>query len=326
MKYLPNEARREAEEAILAAQAAAQEHKTTALEALKMKTATQRKAEEVEREAALKVEDAEVNLHCSTIQYEDRLRDLEELLEAERAAHEKTQREFDEKLQEVHDECDAAIKQERARAAELISAANVRAIEAENLAEEVRKRSAEAVDKARASEEARVKEARKVADERIRKNEEQKRQEIEAMRREVATIQKQCAEKIGMNVSQKNAAIEEAKRHMNVAEKDLDIWRSAKEVQLAKKEADTEEWVEAQRRQRMAFEDHATKLLGIEQYLHKHTMARTLDKVTLHLHGGEKGGGADSYVGELMATRPAPAPLMDMATYLDEQLAMQANA
>lgn len=287
MRYLPNEACREAEQAILSAQAHASHHHAVALDAMSSRDVAKQQASETEWMAALKAENDEDTRMLQAAEYEKRITVLERTLEAERAAHAAGLQDLQRQLKEMQTDADARVEYERRLRAEAVAAADARAREAERAADEARTRAEEKVASARASAEARVKEVRATCDERVRTHEAQRRLEAERLKAEVTADRRALDEKNRMCLEQRHVALCEAKRRIESSEKGVQMWMSSKECQLVKKEADWSDWGETQKQQKKGFEAHHKQLLEMEQNLHKRTMERTLDRVVRHMKFGD---------------------------------------
>lgn len=286
MKYMPNEARKEAEEAILAAQAAASTHKTTALVALTAQGEAERRAIEADRQRKMELTASEDLRHLQEQEYEDRIHALERILEVERATNAAERQERERQAQELRDQCKLRVEHEQKRCSEVVRGSEARARVAEESADEARRRADGSISAARSREEARVKEVRSVADDRLRNLEAQHWEAMQRLQAEVAAERKALDEKNRMYLQQGNESVQESRRRIENNEKSMQIWMSTKEVQLAKKEGDWKDWSTQQKQQKTDFEKHHTQLLELEKEAHGRVMSRTMDRVVRSLQLG----------------------------------------
>jgi len=304
MHYLPNEARQEAEAAVAAAREEAAQRQARAEELAGSCEAAERRAREAEAEAALTVRTAEERFAGRALAYEERIRELERLLEEERREHaadlqarlaqaQETQKAANTRVGQIQESCTAAV-----------AAAEKRAREAQRNLEDVQQRSEERLSAAKAHSAARIEELRREAAEQLRVSEGLKRDAFDEFR-------KACF-KQGLDLKAKQQiqqALDEAARRVRSNESEIYAWRTAKESQLAERERE----LEARNRRRLAqqrdVEAHHQGLLGLEQGLHAQTMDRTLNRITRQLQFGDAtdAGGRDTPTRELLANALAPS-------------------
>lgn len=315
MRYMPNEARREAEEAILKAQAEAARHQTEAYEALTAKGLAERRAAEVDRQCKLDLAAVDDLRIAQAQEFEGRLRALDRTLEVERTKHAEELRLRERQAYDAQEQCKLLMEREQQRCTDVVRCVEARVKEAQALAEQARQRADEGIALARAREEARVKEVREVTEERIRKLESQQAEAVARLRAEIARERAALEERNRMCVKQGQEALEEARRRSETADKTMHIWTSTQEVQMAKKEGDWRDWAATIKREKEDLEKHHKQLLTLEQEEHGRVMSRTLGRVVRSLKfGGEYAKAADEVasrelVSSLSTTyRPTPSP------------------
>jgi len=310
MRYLPNEARQEAEDAILAAQAQAAHYKSHALDAFSAQGTAETKLASTEREASLKAQDDEALRQLQAAQYEERLSALEDTLEAERAAHAAALEELHTQLEERTAEAAARVDLERRLREEAVAAADARAREAERAADEACRRAEADAAAARAAADARVKEIRRMCEERVNTHEAQRRLEAERLRAEVAAEKRATQETSRACYEQRRTALDECKKRVYAVEAEAHSWFAKKDRELAKKEAMWTAWGSQQEQHKKDFEQRHKGMLELEQGLHRRTMERTLDRITRHLqfgNGDANPGEPATPTKEVFAAAAAPA-------------------
>eukprot|EP00405_Crypthecodinium_cohnii_P010883 CAMPEP_0206432636 /NCGR_PEP_ID=MMETSP0324_2-20121206/8075_1 /ASSEMBLY_ACC=CAM_ASM_000836 /TAXON_ID=2866 /ORGANISM="Crypthecodinium cohnii, Strain Seligo" /LENGTH=497 /DNA_ID=CAMNT_0053898787 /DNA_START=178 /DNA_END=1671 /DNA_ORIENTATION=+ len=287
MKYLPNEAREEAERVIKSAQSEAEKHKSAAWQAYLAQGAAEAKATQVERELKLQMATA-AEIHAGQLkEQDDRHRSLEKVLESERAAVKIEREQHEKQLDFVRDQFDLKLESEKKKHAQLLAMADARAVAAEEGAKEAKRRADEDIATIRSQAEHRVMEVRKTCEERISKLENSHLEAINELRVQVAAERKSMEEEIRMYREHAREALEEARLRAEENEKNLRIWRSTQEVQFAKKEGDWRDWSMMQRQHQEDFERHHRKLLELEKIAHGRTVSRTAERLVKSLKYGE---------------------------------------
>jgi len=289
MRYLPNEAKKEAETAVQAAKDEAKHWADAAKDWERRYDDAEGRRREAEVEAMRKVHEASWGNVRQAAEYEERIKILEELVQEERAKHAEALENHRRLAEEAVDESRDLAKQTEQRYVRLLADANARATDAEERAEAARKRVEDEVRAAKAREDKRVQEMRSWADARVRECEDQKAFETRQMHEKVTQRQRLMEETLYLNGRQKSEALNEAKRHTSAVEQDSLEWKAMKEMEFSRKEARLEEWTSNQRRQNESLQTHHKGLLELEKALHNKTMERTMQRVNRHLEFGDAG-------------------------------------
>lgn len=287
MKYLPNEAKKEAEVEVQAAKREARHWSDAAKEWERRCDEADGRRKEAEVEAMRKVHQVSWTSVRQAAEYEERIKVLEELVEEERAKHEEALQNHQRLAQEAVDESRDLAKETELRYARLLANANARATDAEERAEAAMRRAEDEVKAAKAREEDRVQEIRKWADARVRECADQKAFEIQQMHEKLTQRQRQMEETLYLNGRQRSEALSEAKRHTASVEQDALEWKAMKEMEFARKEARIEEWTSNQRRQNESLQNQHKGLLDLEKALHNRTMERTMQRVNRQIEYGD---------------------------------------
>jgi hypothetical protein len=309
MRYLPNEARKEAEAAILAArQEAAFWQKAAKDWERKIDTAGAR-GREAEVEAMRKVHEVSWASVKQATEYEERIRRLEEMIEDERAQHDEALQKHERLAKQAVDDAHAMAKETEMRFTKLLAQADARARDAEDRAEGARRRAEDEVKEAKAREEARVQELRTWAETRVRESEDQKTFEIQQLNEKSVQRQRQMEETLFLNGRQKSQALDEAKRNTSAVEQEATEFRAMMEIEFSRKEARLDEWTAKQRRQNASMEAQHKGMLELEKGLHSRTMERTMQRINRHLEHGDAGtSGKDTPTRQVFRDLPLTSP------------------
>lgn len=310
MRYLPNEARKEAEAAIQAAKDEATHWQNAAKDWERQIDVAGARGRDAEVEAMRKVHEVSWSAVKQATEYEERIRRLEEMVEEERAKHEEALLAHEALANKAVDDAQALTKETELRYIKLLANADARAEDAEERAEGARRRAEDEVNEAKAREEARVQEIRRWADARVRECEDQKTFETQQTHEKMTQRQRQMEETLFLNGRQKSEALTEAKRHAGEVEKEAVEWKAMMEIEFSRKEARLEEWTSKQRRQNDSIETHNKGLLELEKALHNRTMERTMQRVNRQLEYGDAGTtGRDTPTRQVLRDMPSsPKP------------------
>mmetsp|Transcript_92481 Transcript_92481/g.160643 ORF Transcript_92481/g.160643 Transcript_92481/m.160643 type:complete len:399 (+) Transcript_92481:58-1254(+) len=315
MQYLPNEARREAEEAIAAARDKELHWQQAAKEAEQRRDEALSQKQEAEVEAMRKVHECHWAAVKQATEYEVRIQALETVLEDERKKHEEELRRHEDEARKAREHCEQMIKESQAQHAAQVAAANARAQDAEDRSLQAMKRAEMEIDASRKREEARVKDIRRWADARVREVEDQKAFEVQKMHDKTVMRQRQMEETLYLNGRQKSEAMEDAKRHVRAMDTHMKEWKAIEEVELARKEARLTEWTGVQRRQNTSFENHHKGMLDLEKSLHNKTMERIMNRVNRQLvYGDGATGGTETPSRQVLQDLQASASLSSTTT------------
>jgi len=287
VQYLPNQARREAEDAISESKASAARWQQTAEEWEARFNAAERQRLDAEAEAIRSINEVSWASVQKATEYEDRIHVLEQLLEDERRAHSQELRRHEELAQEAAEQSTRLLQEIDERCSKAVAVADARAQDAEERAEATRRRCEAEVEATREQEEVRVADARRLAESRARECEDQKNFEINQMHKQSIQRHRAMEETLYVSGRQKSEALSEARRHVTIMELDMREARAIQEAETSRREGRLDEWLSAQRRQNTAFEAHHKGMLELEKGLHKKTMERTMQRVNRHLKLGD---------------------------------------
>jgi len=287
MRYLPNEAAKEAEDAIKAAREEAKHWADSAKDWELRHDDEERKRKEAEVECMRKVHEVTWLGVKRETEYEDRVRLLENQIDEEREAHEKALKKHEDLARQATEEAETLRRDSEKHYMQMIAAADARAKDAEERAEMVLRRSEEEVAATKVAAEKRVQEIRKWADARVKECDDQKEFEVGQMHAKTVQRQRQMEETLYLNGRQKSTALEDAKRHTAAVEQDCTQWKAIQEIEFARKDARLDEWISKQRRQNDTLEKHHKGMLDLEVGLHNRTMERTMQRVNRQLEYGD---------------------------------------
>lgn len=308
MRYLPSEARKEAEKAIESSKADAKYWNDMAMSLEKQTDEANGRAREAEVEAMRKVHESAWSGVKQAAEYEERIKILEELIEEERVRHDEALQTHERLAQKNVDEATDIAKQTELRYQKLLANANAYAKDSEERAEGARKRCDDEVAQAKAREETRVLEIRKWAEAKLRECEDQKAFEIQQMHDKISQRQRQMEETLYLNGRQKSEALKEAGRRTDTIETEAAEWRATMEIEFSRKEARLGEWAGKQRMQNTSMEAHHKGMLELEKGLHSKTMERTMQRVNRQIEYGDAGAnGRDTPTRQLLNSIP-PSP------------------
>mmetsp|Transcript_75511 Transcript_75511/g.179362 ORF Transcript_75511/g.179362 Transcript_75511/m.179362 type:complete len:375 (-) Transcript_75511:175-1299(-) len=285
MRYLPNEAREEAEAAILQAQSEAAAARAELHELQKIDV--DKILREVEEDAERRIKEVQHTAVQKSIAYEERIRSLERLIEFERAEHQKQIKDCMDGLQRLEQEAQQHIQEARQECAKEVAAAKVREAQGLAEAEAANQRTQQLVQSLRANEQDRVREIRGMADAHLHSMRAQMTRELQETQEDVARRLKQAQEGTSAQNLQKEEAIKDAHRHLVALEDEARAVRALQEVELAKREVWFEQQTAAHRRHKDMVETHHKTLLDLEKGLHQRTMERTMLRITRHLQYGD---------------------------------------
>jgi len=165
-KYFPNEARAEAEAAVLDARRESARQFSAAMEAERRAEATERRAREAQDAAKRDVREVGYAFEQMALEYEERIQALEDLLEEERRAHRTETRRLEQANADAEEVARRRVEEAQARCDTAVAAAEARAAAAERESSAAAKRATAQVEEARARAAARVEEVRRLADHR----------------------------------------------------------------------------------------------------------------------------------------------------------------
>mmetsp|Transcript_82487 Transcript_82487/g.256510 ORF Transcript_82487/g.256510 Transcript_82487/m.256510 type:complete len:387 (-) Transcript_82487:432-1592(-) len=253
---------------------------------------------EIERDTAERVarttaEEALQKVHSSSwahtqqaAEYEDRIRALEALLAEERRAHgEELQRHAD-LVRQAQEDADARVQEVRQQCDAAVAAAARRAEEAEGEAEAARARAEEAVAATRRREDFRVLEVRHFAGHCVRESEEHRQAEVEQLRQRMNEHRQAMEEHKRGSERVKAEVLAAADGHLAAATREAEHWREVQEADLAMRGERLKDWRAGQKAQNTAVAAHHRGLLDMEKTLHGRTMERTMGRVARHMKLG----------------------------------------
>jgi len=308
MHYLPNEARREAEDTVQAAQAQAKYWCDQAKESERQLAEGDARRRDAEVESLRRGHETSWAAVKQATEYEERIKILEELVEEDRSRHEEALRNHEKLCQQAVDDAHRIAKETEERYVKLMASANARAKDAEERAEGARRRADDEVAAAKAREEARVQDIRRWADARVRECEDQKVFETQQMHEKVTQRQRQMEETLYLNGRQKSEALVECKRRTGAIEQEASEHKAMMEMEFARKEGRLDEWTSKQRRQNTTLETHHKAMLELEKGLHSRTMERTMQRINRQMEYGDAGSnGRDTPTRQVIRDVP-PSP------------------
>lgn len=309
MRYLPNEARLEAEDAIRAAKEEAKYWADAAKDWELKHDDAERKRKETEVECMRKVNEVTWLGVKRETEYEDRVSLLEKQIDEEREAHEKALKKHEDLARQSAEEAETLRRETEKHYQQMIAAADARAKDAEEHTELVLRRSEEEIAAVKAASEKRVQEIRKWADARVKECEDQKEFEVGQLHAKTVQRQRQMEETLYLNGRQKSTALEEAKRHTAAVQQDCAQWKAIQEIEFARKDARLDEWISKQRRQNDTLEKHHKGMLDLEKGLHNRTMERTMQRVSRQLEYGDgTSGGRETPTRQVLRDFPSSPP------------------
>lgn len=242
-----------------------------------------RRCNEAELNAMRKVQDHHWQTVQATAELEDRIQQLEQLLEDERKSHtEELQRQAS-VLEQARQECFVQLQDAEQRHQAAMATAKAQVREAEDMAELAKKRGDDEVAAARAREDKRVAEIRAQTNARIRELEMRMRDEANMRDHHLAERQKLMEDAVYSNSREKQEAVDAARRHLAAMEHELHLNKAELDSQHAHNESRLDEFKNTEKQNAEALVKHHKDMLELEQSLHARTMERTMDRVTRHL-------------------------------------------
>lgn len=283
MHYLPNEARREAEENIRTATSRAEHWREVAAEMEQARDRAEALLAQTVTETNSKVRNVQWQAEQRCLECEERVRELEQLLERERQVHAESVQNCEQQLLQEKADCAGRIAEATKMRTEAVAAADARAIEAEERAEAARRRADADITATRERQQREVEAARRAADEKVRRNEEATASALAQMSGRIVERERQAEEALKASNVSRGAAVTESRRHVQAMQQELADTEAEREAEHARKESRLEEWRVTQRRQNGELSTHNQELLTLERRMHGKTMQRTMARVTQHL-------------------------------------------
>jgi len=242
-----------------------------------------RRCNEAELNAMRKVQDHHWQTVQATAELEDRIQQLEQLLEDERNAHTHELQHQASVLEQARQECFMQLQDAEQRHQAAMATAKAQLREAEDMAELTKKRANADVAAARAREDQRVAEIRAQTNARVRELEMRMRDETNMRDQHLVERQKLMEDAVYSNSREKQEAVDAARRHLAAMEHELQLNTAQLESLHSHKESRLDEFKETEKQNAEALVKHHKDMLDLEQSLHARTMERTMDRVTRHL-------------------------------------------
>jgi len=286
MHYLPNAARKEAEDAIAASQTEAANLRKEAEQLAKQRDDADRRAADAEVEAQRAVRQANWAADQSFQEQEERISALEKLLAEERRSHQAEFQRLQQMAQTARTEGERRAQDAEARAAQSVTAAVARAEVAERSAEARTSSALQELEQIRQKEAERVEQTRKDASSKVKKALLDQDLAINKARDELTTRSRQMQEDLCINRQRKEESVRDAERFVKEMEAQAHVWKAQKEGEFDNKQANLDAVGMAQQRHQVDFEQHHRGLLALEQMQHGKTVERTMNRVVRTLRLG----------------------------------------
>lgn len=242
-----------------------------------------RRCNEAELNAMRKVQDHHWQTVQATAELEDRIQQLEQLLEDERRSHAQELQHQASILAQARQECSVQLQDAEQRHQAGMATAKAQVREAEDMAEHTKQRADADVAAARAREDQRVAEIRAQTNARIRELEMRMRDEANMRDQHLVERQKLMEDAVYSNSKEKQEAVDAARRHLAAMEHELQLNKAELESLHGHKQSRLDEFKMAEKQNAEALVKHHKDMLDLEQSLHAKTMERTMDRVTRHL-------------------------------------------
>lgn len=242
-----------------------------------------RRCNEAELNAMRKVQDHHWQTVQATAELEDRIQQLELLLEDERRSHAQELQHQASILAQARQECSVQLQDAEQRHQAAMATAKAQVREAEDMAEHTKQRADADVAAARAREDQRVAEIRAQTNARIRELEMRMRDEANMRDQHLVERQKLMEDAVYSNSKEKQEAVDAARRHLAAMEHELQLNKAELESLHGHKQSRLDEFKMAEKQNAEALVKHHKDMLDLEQSLHAKTMERTMDRVTRHL-------------------------------------------
>lgn len=242
-----------------------------------------RRCNEAELNAMRKVQDHHWQTVQATAELEDRIQQLEQLLEDERKAHAEDLQRQASVLEQARQECSVQLQDAEQRHQAAMATAKAQVREAEDMAELTKKRADHEVAAARVREDKRVTEIRAQTNARIRELEMRMRDETNMRDQHLVQRQKLMEDAVYANSRDKQEAVDAARKHLAAMEHELQLNQAQLEALHTHNESRLDEFKSTEKQNAEALVKHHKDMLELEQSLHARTMERTMDRVTRHL-------------------------------------------
>lgn len=241
------------------------------------------KAEEAEEHARRQVQDYHWATAKQLQEMEERITQLQSLLNEERSAHAVELAHQADLVAQVRREADMQIREAEHRHRAELAAEQERVREAHEMVELIQERANKDVTAARAREEARIAKIRSEAETRTRELEKKMREEASMRDHHLIERQRLMEEALYAHGQEKADAIRSAQRHLAAMEQELQLSNDQRDLLFSQKEERLKEVEETSKRNTEEMVKHHKELLDLERALHARTMERTMDRVVQHL-------------------------------------------